>query len=103
MERQYPRLEVNLPLLRENMEKIVDNCGKFNISVCGCIKGCSGLPEIGKLFRQCGCTELGSSRIEEIVDCRKAGVPALRRWKDCGNGVTGRLRQTARWPLRSRR
>ncbi len=75
MERQYPRLEINLPLLRENMEKIVDNCGKFNISVCGCIKGCSGLPEIGKLFRQCGCVELGSSRIEEIVDCRKAGIP----------------------------
>ena len=75
MERQFPRLEINLPLLRENMEKIVENCAKFNINVCGVVKGCSGLPEIGKLFRECGCTEIGSSRIEEIVDCRKAGIP----------------------------
>jgi predicted amino acid racemase len=75
MERQFPRLEINLPLLRENMEKIVENCAKFNINVCGVIKGCSGLPEIGKLFRECGCAEIGSSRIEEIVNCRKAGIP----------------------------
>ena len=75
MERQFPRLEINLPLLRENMEKIVESCAKFNINVSGVIKGCGGMPEIANLFRQCGCNELGSSRIEEIVNCRKAGIP----------------------------
>lgn len=75
MERQFPRLEVNLPHLRENMEKIVTNCGQCGIQVCGVIKGCSGLPEVAELFRQAGCAELGSSRIEQIIACREAGIP----------------------------
>lgn len=75
MDRQYPRLEINMPHLRENMETIVDNCAKFGIQVCGVIKGCSGMPEVATLFRQCGCPELGSSRIEQIAKCREAGIP----------------------------
>lgn len=75
MDRQYPRLEINMPHLRENMETIVDNCAKFGVQVCGVIKGCGGMPEVANLFRQCGCTELGSSRIEQIARCREAGIP----------------------------
>ena len=75
MDRQFPRLEVNIPHLRQNMEAVLGKCSAAGINVCGVIKGCSGLPEVAALFRQCGCTELGSSRIEEIIRCRQAGIP----------------------------
>ena len=75
MERQFPLLEIHMPHLRQNMESVIGKCNQRNISVCGVIKGCGGMPEIANLFRQCGCNELGSSRIEEIVRCREAGIP----------------------------
>ena len=75
MERQFPLLEIHMPHLRQNMESVIGKCTQRNISVCGVIKGCGGMPEIANLFRQCGCNELGSSRIEEIVRCREAGIP----------------------------
>ena len=75
MERQFPLLEIHMPHLRQNMEAVIGKCTQRNIRVCGVIKGCSGMPEVANLFRQCGCNELGSSRIEEIIRCREAGIP----------------------------
>ena len=63
MERQFPRLEINMPHLRQNAEDVIGNCQRHGINVCGVVKGCGGMPEIATLFRQCGCTEIGSSRI----------------------------------------
>ena len=75
MDRQFPRLEVNMAHLRQNMDDVIGKCTKAGINVCGVVKGCSGLPEVATLFRQCGCKEIGSSRIEEIIRCREAGIP----------------------------
>lgn len=75
MERQFPRLEINMLHLCQNMEDVIGKCTQRGINVCGVIKGCSGMPEIATLFRQCGCTELGTSRIEEVIRCREAGIP----------------------------
>lgn len=75
MERQFPRLEINLPHIAENAKKVIGACHQHGIQVCGVMKGCSGMPEIADLLHRSGCTELGSSRIEEIICCREAGVP----------------------------
>ena len=75
MNRQFPRLEISRSRLRHNMEEVISRCTAQGIQVCGVIKGCSGLPEVGQLFRDCGATQLASSRLEQIIRCRQAGVP----------------------------
>ena len=75
MNRQYPCLEISRSRLRHNMEEAISRCTARGIQVCGVIKGCSGLPEVGRMFRDCGATQLASSRLEQIIRCRQAGVP----------------------------
>ena len=75
MNRQFPRLEISRSRLRHNMEEVISRCTAQGIQVCGVIKGCSGLPEVGRMFRDCGATQLASSRLEQIVRCRRAGMP----------------------------
>jgi predicted amino acid racemase len=60
MERQFPRLEINLPHIAENAQKVVGACHRRGIQVCGVMKGCSGMPEIADLLLRSGCTELAA-------------------------------------------
>jgi len=73
--RQHPCVEVHMPALRNNMEAVISRCGATGISVCGVIKGCNGIPEVGQLYHDCGAAQLGTSRIEQVIACRKVGVP----------------------------
>ena len=75
MNRLYPCLEISRSRLRHNMEEVISRCTARGIQVCGVIKGCSGLPEVGRMFRDCGATQLASSRLEQLIRCRRAGVP----------------------------
>ncbi|MFQ9054112.1 MAG: alanine racemase [Oscillospiraceae bacterium] len=75
MNRQYPCLEISRSRLRLSMEGGHLPLHRPGHQVCGVIKGCSGLPEVGRLFRDCGATQLASSRLEQIVRCRRVGVP----------------------------
>lgn len=74
MERYYPRLVINLPRLRNNVQQIVSRCCKMGVQVCGVIKGCGGIPAVAQLMKDCGVTQLGTSRLEQIEACRAAGV-----------------------------
>lgn len=74
MVRKYPCLEANLSLLRQNAEQIISRCNAAGIEVCGVIKGCNGIPEIAQMMRDCGAKSLGTSRLEQIEVCRKAGI-----------------------------
>ena len=73
--RQYPRLEVHMKKLRSNMETVISRCNALGISVCGVIKGCSGISAVAKLFLECGASQIGTSRLEQIAACRQQGVP----------------------------
>ena len=75
MNRQFPLLTVSLPKLRSNAAEITRRCRERGISVTGIIKGCTGIPEVAQAFLDGGCTDLGSSRLEQIIRCREAGVP----------------------------
>ncbi|MBQ2062119.1 MAG: alanine/ornithine racemase family PLP-dependent enzyme [Oscillospiraceae bacterium] len=75
MERQFPRLTVSLPKLRANAREITSRCRARGIAVTGIVKGCTGIPEVAQAFLDGGCADLGSSRLEQIIRCREAGVP----------------------------
>ena len=74
MNRQFPRLEVDAGRIRSNAQQIAARCRARGIAVCGVIKGVNGLPEIVRTYKEAGIAELGTSRIEQIIRCREAGI-----------------------------
>lgn len=75
----YPRFVVDLKKLKHNIDVVLSNCNKENISVCGAIKGFNGLPKAakaGKFHEVIIMSDLGDLREgfwdeEELVDCAK--------------------------------
>ena len=74
MSRLYPELQIDLQKIYQNSLEAVRRCAESGIRVCGVIKGCSGLPEIARTISRAGVSQLGTSRIEEAVRCREAGI-----------------------------
>lgn len=70
----YPRVEINLGYLEENVRAIVDRCAAYGIEIAGVIKGTTGFPECARQFVKGGATMVASSRLEQIDDCRQAGI-----------------------------
>lgn len=74
MEREYPYLEIDLAALRQNFTAAAALCRAVGIQVAGVVKGCNALPEIARAYRESGASELASSRIEQIMQLRQAGI-----------------------------
>ncbi len=70
----YPRVEINLQYLKENVAEIVRRCGEFGIDIAGVIKGTTGIPECAKMFEEGGAKIIASSRLEQIEDARDYGI-----------------------------
>jgi len=70
----YPRVMVDLKKLRNNYDKILEMCKKSNVKVAGVIKGCTGLPECGKVAQDAGCDFIASSRLEQLSGLEKHGI-----------------------------
>jgi predicted amino acid racemase len=66
LERLYPRLEIKLDQIENNIRKIVGLCKNSNINITGVIKGYNGIPSVSKSFVENGCANIGSSRIEQL-------------------------------------
>ncbi len=73
---RYPCIEVNMAVLRHNATQVIDRCQERGIGVCGVIKGCNGLPAVAELLVSCGAAELGTSRLDQVERCRRAGIDA---------------------------
>lgn len=75
----YPRIEINLNYLTENVATVVKQCGEMGIKVAGVMKGTTGIPECSKCFEAGGVSLIASSRLEQLEDARNAGIklPAL--------------------------
>lgn len=71
---KYPVLEVNLNKLRKNTEIVTDLCKDNGIEVAGIIKGFGGIVEAAKAMAEGGCTQIGSSRIEQLRSLKEATV-----------------------------
>ena len=74
MEKRYPRLEINLEHLKQNVATVVEKCGGQGVQVMGVIKGANGIPEIAKAFDQGGAAMIASSRLEQLEDAIDAGI-----------------------------
>lgn len=74
MERQYPWVKIHTRRLAQNAREVISRCHAVGVSVCGVVKGCGGLPEVARLFREAGADEIGTSRLEQVAACREAGV-----------------------------
>ncbi len=74
MENRYPRLEVNLKHLKENVVEVVERCGKMGVQVAGVIKGATGLSEVIKTFDEGGAAFIASSRLEQIEEAVALGI-----------------------------
>lgn len=70
----YPRIEINLQYLKENVAEIVKRCGELGIDVAGVIKGTTGIPQCAKQFADGGAKMIASSRLEQIEDAKEDGI-----------------------------
>ena len=70
----YPKLTINLPYLKENVETIVALCAKSGIDVAGVIKGANGIPEVTQQFSDGGVAMIASSRLEQLSATKEVGV-----------------------------
>lgn len=74
MDRKYPRLVIRRDKLRNNFTQIITRCAASGVSVAGVVKGAGGLPEIARLYKECGAEQLATSRLEQIERWRSAGI-----------------------------
>ena len=70
----YPRVEINLKYLTENVATVVKMCGEKGIKIAGVFKGTTGIPECGKCFEDGGAAMIASSRLEQLEDAREYGI-----------------------------
>lgn len=75
MNRQFPCIEIDLAKIRHNAREVMRRCQAAGIQVCGVIKGCCAMPQIVRVMKECGAAQLASSRLEQIIRCRQAGIP----------------------------
>lgn len=71
---QYPRIEIKLDALRENVSAMVERCAEKGIEIAGVIKGATGIPECALAYEEGGAVMIASSRLEQLEDARTAGV-----------------------------
>ncbi|MEG1930599.1 MAG: alanine/ornithine racemase family PLP-dependent enzyme [Anaerovorax sp.] len=74
----YPRVEIDLKKLRQNIDETVTICHEKNISVVGVIKGVSGIPACIKEYEESECDYIGTSRLEQIE--RAVGRGRSKPW-----------------------
>lgn len=74
MKVRYPRVEINMNNLRQNVKAMVDLCGKNGIEIAGVIKGSTGDIEVAKAMANSGMAQIASSRLEQLEDVKNAGI-----------------------------
>jgi len=68
---KYPMLEINLIKLKHNIDSVLDICEKSGIKVAGVVKGFNAIYEMIEVYSKSKCSSLASSRIEQLIECRK--------------------------------
>lgn len=69
----HPKLIVNIPYFKENIEEVVVRCKAQGISVAGVVKGFHAIPEMTEAFDASSCSQVASSRIEQLRLARSIG------------------------------
>lgn len=74
VKQSYPRIEINLQYLKENVQAIVEKSAAEGIDIAGVIKGTTGIPQCAKMFQEGGAKMIASSRLEQIEDAIQYGI-----------------------------
>ncbi|ACL70662.1 alanine/ornithine racemase family PLP-dependent enzyme [Halothermothrix orenii] len=69
-----PRVNINLPRIRENASIFNRKCQQQGISLTGVVKVMAGDLKVIKTFVQAGLTSLGDSRLYNLKKIREAGI-----------------------------
>ncbi len=69
-----PALIVDHNALRDNMNTVAGWCRDAGISVAGVIKVTNGMASVARDYEACGASWIASSRLEQLVRVREAGV-----------------------------
>ena len=70
----YPRLVVDLGILRKNMQEVMARANAMGIQVAGVIKACNGLVPVARLFQEVGCRWVATSRLEQMRHMQEGGI-----------------------------
>lgn len=71
---KYPKLVINMKHFKNNFEIVQKMCQSSEIDFAFVIKGFNGLVDISKEVSTWGCKEIASSRMDQLIDLKKAGV-----------------------------
>ena len=69
----YPRITCDLEKIRKNTEEVLSRCRDAGIEVAAVMKAANGLPEVAKVFQDCGCRWIATSRMEQFPKMRAGG------------------------------
>lgn len=70
----YPHVEIDLDKLRENLAAVIDRCHDSLVEVWPVVKGASALPEVARVFADCGVKYTCTSRIDQVRSMQAAGI-----------------------------
>lgn len=73
---KYPKLKVSLDKLTANINCVTEKCAAAGIKVCGVVKGFNGLMPAVERFAASDCSQIGTSRMTQIIDFRNHGIDA---------------------------
>lgn len=78
MKKQYPRIVIDIPKLKENAKTILDLCHSHHISSCFLVtKVLAGEKKAVRILSDCGFTHLADSRIENLIAYRDLPLPKV--------------------------
>jgi len=73
---RYPNLIIRLDYIEENATSISKACGKYEIDVCGIVKGIRSEPKVAKSMLSGGVKQIGDARLGNLSNLKKAGITA---------------------------
>ncbi|MBU5426772.1 alanine/ornithine racemase family PLP-dependent enzyme [Tissierella pigra] len=74
---KYPRMTIDLSIIRNNVKTIVELCNKQDIKIAGVTKVFCGNPEIAKAYIDGGVSYLADSRIENLIRMKDLDIPKI--------------------------
>ena len=70
----YPLVTVDTEKLAHNTGVVTDRCRSCGINVAGVIKGCNGIPQVARTMLESGCSQIGTSRMDQIIELKNCGL-----------------------------
>ncbi|SHJ37022.1 Predicted amino acid racemase [Dethiosulfatibacter aminovorans DSM 17477] len=74
MGKRYPVLNIDIKKLVNNARIITEKCNENGIDTACVIKGYNGIPEVAEEMAKCGCSQVASSRIDQLKDVKLRGM-----------------------------